>query len=71
MHNYKDKTDLFQTPFENYLLELKAEIMEKTFFVYFSDPTCPPLSSSGLVPCAMNLLFKFPHIQKGDPRKRH
>ena len=30
--------------------------------VCFSDPTCPPRSSRGLVPCATNLLFKFTHI---------
>ena len=28
-------------------------------FVCFFDPTCPPCSSIGLVPCAANLLSKF------------
>ena len=32
------------------------------FNVGFSNPTCPPQSSSGSVPCAACLLSKFPRI---------
>ena len=41
-----------------------AANISKIFFLCFSNPTCPCLSSSGFVPCAANLLSNF-NLHKG------
>ena len=38
-------------------------------FSIFFDPTCPTWCSRGSVPCAANLLSKFPCIYEGDPKE--
>ena len=45
----------------------KFEYTVNTFFVCFSNDTCPPCSSLSSILCAVSLLSKFPRIKEGDP----